>query len=165
MKRVLAGIIVKPQGIKGEVKVQAFVDKPDGFCALSEVMIADKVFRILKARANREDVFLLLEGIADRNAAEELRGQKVYVDKQAAEALKEGEFFIEDIVGIDAFVDSEHIGTVKEVRPNRAADILVIGGPKNYLVPFVNKAVVQVDLEMRRIVFDKKGFEEVAYED
>lgn len=165
MKRILAGKIVKPQGIKGEVKLLSYVDAPEGFASIKMITAGGKSYAVTRARANRESVFLSLEGVSDRNAAEELRGVDVYVDAAFAAPLKKGEYFVDELIGLDAFAGECHIGSVKEIIPNRSADIIVIGGAKTVMLPFLKKAIAKIDLESGKIVFFAEAFKEIAYED
>ncbi|NCA67583.1 MAG: 16S rRNA processing protein RimM [Clostridia bacterium] len=165
MKTILAGKIVKPQGIKGEVKILPYIDKPSGFCTLKEIFIDNKIFPIITARVNGSDVFLLLEGIADRNTSEEFRGKEVYVRAEDAKELKTGEYFYEEIIGLEAYVGEVHIGVIKDIYPNRGADVLIIQGEKEYMVPFLNRAVTAIDIANGRMVFEEKAFKEIVYED
>ena len=52
------GLIVKPQGIKGEVKIQPLTDDINRFKKLKEVIIDDKNYRVLKATIGGGTVFL-----------------------------------------------------------------------------------------------------------
>lgn len=165
MKTILAGKIVKPQGIRGEVKINAYVDNPEGFTKLKEIIVANKSYRVLRARSYRNDVYLYLDGIIDRNTAEMLRGQDVYIDKAQSEPLKRGDYYVEDLIGLNAYVETDLIGEIENILPNRSADIFVIKGKKNYLVPFLKKGVKNIDLDKKIIVFRKKEFEEIACED
>ena len=54
------------------------------------------------ARVREDDVFLMLEGVADRNAAEALRGVKLWVARAHARQLGEDEVYIADILGAEA---------------------------------------------------------------
>jgi len=164
VNKLLAGKIVKPQGIRGEVKINSYVDNPEGFCNLKEVFIADKSYRIKKARALRNEAYLLLEGVDDRNVAETFRGQDVYIDKAQSKFLKKGDYFVDDLIGLKAFVGDKLIGKIVDILPNRSADIIVIEGEKNILAPFLNKAIKNLDLEKGVIVFKKMEFEEIACE-
>lgn len=165
MNRILAGKIVKPHGIKGEVKLLPYVDAPEGFEGVKSVIIGEKVYTVTRSRVNGNEIILFLEGIIDRNGAEELRGADVYVDKLYATALKRGDYFIDELIGLDAYVESEHIGCVKDIISNRSADIIVIDGRKTIMVPFLKKAVSVINLDENRIVFLSKVFKEIAYED
>ncbi|MDE6293414.1 MAG: ribosome maturation factor RimM, partial [Clostridiales bacterium] len=114
---ITVGQIVKPQGVRGEVKVRAMTNDPSRFCVLKSVYIDGCVYKINAVRVSSDDVYLKLSGVEDRNAAELLRGKYVTIDRAAAVALDDGEFFIDDVVGATLVAktaeSSETIGTVK----------------------------------------------------
>ena len=88
---LLVGEIVRPQGIRGEVKLRHFTDDPYRFEELDAVLRqTGEGFEPLTVEACRvqgDDVYLKLEGFDDRNAAETLRGAMLYVDREHAAEL------------------------------------------------------------------------------
>ncbi|MDE7464431.1 MAG: hypothetical protein K2M48_05320, partial [Clostridiales bacterium] len=78
------GQILKPQGIRGEVKVKT--SDPSRFCVLKSVEINGKQYRITSARASGNDAYIKLEGVNDRNAAEELRGATLKIETESVKA-------------------------------------------------------------------------------
>ena len=62
--------ILKPQGIRGEVKVKALTDTAEDLKAFKKLLIDGVEYPVLSVRAQGEFAFLGLKGIADRNAAE-----------------------------------------------------------------------------------------------
>ena len=89
---LLVGEIVRPQGIRGEVKLRHFTDDPYRFEELDAVLRqTEDGFEPLTVEACRvqgDDVYLKLEGFDDRNAAETLRGAMLYVDREHAAAKR-----------------------------------------------------------------------------
>ena len=73
---LLLGEIVRPQGIRGEVKLRHYTDDPDRFLDLETAYLqkdgAYQPVRVTGARVQKDDVYLTLEGVDDRNAAEKL---------------------------------------------------------------------------------------------
>ena len=117
---LLVGEIVRPQGIRGEVKLRHFTDDPYRFEELDAVLRqTGEGFEPLTVEACRvqgDDVYLKLKGFDDRNAAETLRGAMLYVDREHAAELEENQFFIADLLGAEA-VDTKggEIGVLKDV--------------------------------------------------
>ena len=66
--------VLKPQGIRGEVKVRALTDSAEDLAAFKKLIIDGAEYSVLSVRAQGEFAYLMLKGIADRNAAELLRG-------------------------------------------------------------------------------------------
>ena len=83
---LLVGTIVKPQGIRGEVKLHPETDDPERFLDLKEAYLRRgdvyEPVTILSARVSGGEAFLTLPGVTDRDAAEKLRDQAVYIDRE-----------------------------------------------------------------------------------
>lgn len=120
------------------------------------------------ARVREDDVFLTLEGIADRNAAEALRGVKLWVDRAHARELGEDEVYIADILGAEAYdTQGNRVGTLREVLTPGGVDVFVFDTPTGTLMaPALKTVLLELDAEGGRIVLDEKRLEEVGlYED
>ena len=162
------GLIVKPQGIKGEVKVQPLTDDINRFRKLKEVIIDDKTYRVLSATIGGGAVFLSLSGIPDRNTAETFRGKFLLVTRENALDLEEGRYFIADIIGCKIVTEEgETIGEVTDVFSART-DVFTVKCVDDRIMrfPFLNAVVKKVDVENAIITVEKKRLEEVScYED
>ena len=170
---LLLGEIVRPQGIRGEVKVRHYTDDPSRFEDLKSVLTpgaggAYIPLAIIGCRVHDDDVFLTLKGVANRDQAEALRGTKLYVDRAHAKALSEDEVFIVDILGATAY-DTKGcvVGTLKEVLTPGGVDVFVFTTPKGSLmVPALRDVLLVLDAAQGKIVLDENRLEEVAlYED
>ena len=162
------GLIVKPQGIRGELKVQPLTDDISRFNKLKEVIIDDKTYRVLNAVVGGGMVFISISGVGDRNVAETFRGKFLRVTRDNAIPLEEGRYFIVDIIGCKVVTDSQReVGKVVEVTSART-DIFTVKGVDGKVVrfPFLNDLMVKVDIENKLITVKEKRFGEVAcYED
>lgn len=164
MKRIVVGKVAKPQGIKGEVKLQCYVDAPEGFLHIKEVYVGEVLRSVKRARCVGADVYLTLSGIDDRNAAEPLRNLEVSVPRDQAEGLKKGDYFVADLIGLKVVCEGETYGVIADVLQYGAADVFVIEGDKQYLVPFLKALVLRIDLEAGTMTVDKAMWAEVACE-
>jgi len=165
---LMLGTIVKPQGVRGEVKLHEETGDPGRFEALTTVYFKNgeqyTPIHVLEARISGADVFLTLEGVADRDAAEALRNRDVYIDRANARELDNGEVFIVDMIGIQA-VDTQGniIGTLRDVLQNRGTDVLVFDTPRgSMMAPFLKRLVLQIDVHDRRMVLNEQVMPEVA---
>ncbi|MBR2923643.1 MAG: 16S rRNA processing protein RimM [Clostridia bacterium] len=167
-EHLLIGEITKPQGIRGEVKVRHYTDDPDRFYDLEAVLVPDgkgwREIAVENARVNGDDVFLMLEGVADRNEAEKLRGLKLYVDRAHARELAEDEVFIVDIIGLPAFdTKGNPIGTLTEVLTPGGVDVFVFKTPKGTLMtPGLKDVLQEVNVDEGRIVLNEVRLAEVG---
>lgn len=163
------GEIVKPQGIKGEVKLRAMTSDLTRYARLETVYLKENgayaAYRVKKGRVYDGFAFLQLEGIDDRNQAEALRGRTVYVDRAHAIELGEDENFVCDLIGLRA-VDTKGtaIGRLRDVlTPNSVCDVYVFDTPRGeMMIPALKRVVRQVDVEAGLIVLDENVLGEVA---
>jgi 16S rRNA processing protein RimM len=162
------GIIVKPQGIRGEVKIQPLTDDINRFNKLKEVIIDKKTYKVLKATIGGGVVFLSLSGITDRNTAEMMRGKFLCVTRDNAVPLEEGRYFITDIIGCKLITDSgESIGEIIDVTSART-DIFTIKCDNARIMrfPFLKDLVVNVEIDKKTVTVNEKRLKEVScYED
>jgi len=163
---LLLGTIVKPQGLGGEVKLRHETGDATRFFELENALLkrtgALTPVRVLSARLSGGDVFLTLEGVEDRDAAEKLRGAELYVDRENARPLRAGEVFIADLIGLAA-VDTQGnaIGTLTDVLQPGGTDVLVFSTPEGpMMAPHLKKLVK--DITKDRIVLDEAVLPEVC---
>ena len=169
---LLLGEIVRPQGIRGEVKVKHYTDDPYRFEDLETVFIKRgneyQPVGVESARVQQDDVFLKLEGVEDRNEAEKLRGTQLWVDRANARELSEDEVFIADILGAKAYdTKGNEIGVLKDVLTPGGVDVFVFRTPKGTLMmPALKTVLLEMNADEGKIVLDEARLEEVAlYED
>ncbi len=164
MERLIIGEVLKPQGIRGELKIKTYTDFPEDIKSFGKVYIGGVEYRILSFRIGEGGfAYLGLRGVPDRNAAELLRGQKIEGDREDAPALEEGRYYIVDILGLDAVTEEgEFLGVVKDITPLSSEVYTLEKDGKRILFPAVRGVVKRVDLEEKRLVIDKKKFDEVA---
>ena len=163
------GEIVKPQGIRGEVKLRAMTSDMSRYARLETVYLKEGgkyvPRKVLKGRSYDGFAFLQLEGVTDRNQAELLRGREVYVDREHAVELDEDENFVDELIGLTA-VDTQgnEIGELVDVlTPNSICDVYVFDTPRGeMMIPALKRVVVEVDLDEEKIVLDEKVLPEVA---
>lgn len=143
------GKIVSPHGIKGQIKVYNY-SRRDRFEDISEITIDKETFNIESITSVKNMVILKVHGIEDRNSAEALRGKDVFMDEKYLDELKEDEYLIRDLIGLDVFRDeSSSIGKVIDVLqygPSDTYEIKMNNGKMAY-IPAVKEFIKDVDLE------------------
>ena len=156
--RLLLGRIVGAHGIRGEVLIHAYTSAPKDIGAYGPLTDAGakRSFEIAIVRTTPRGVVARIAGIADRNAAEALKGVELYVGRDRLPAAEEGEFYHADLIGLAA-VDpvGKAIGEIVAVQNYGAGDLLEIrlaGSAKTELIPFTETAVPQIDIAARRAV-------------
>lgn len=159
-KRILIGEIITAHGIKGFVKVRSYAED-------KTLLESDSVFisetgsatiNLTLKNALKGDWVAEVRGVSDRNAAEALRGTRLYIDRSLLPDNKDAdEFYVEDLKGLS--VTDKHgktIGTILSVENFGASDLLDIkpdSGDSFYL-PFTEDAVLDVDLDAGVVIVE-----------
>jgi 16S rRNA processing protein RimM len=152
-QRIALAAVAGAHGIKGEVRLKLFGDGVEGLSRYKKLYVGGAELRLLAVRDGKMAV-ARFEGIADRGAAEALRGSLVEVDRAAMPPLEEGEYYYADLIGLVAIDrDGNSMGSVVAVENFGAGDLLEIEteGGKRSLIPFKPGIA---DLEEGRIVLD-----------
>lgn len=101
----------------------------------------------------RSDLLVRLDGLADRNAAEALRGATVHVDAADLPPPETDEFYHHEIVGFAVETDAGvKLGEVVETLATGLNDVWVVQGEREYLIPVIDDVVREIDRDARRIV-------------
>ncbi len=163
MNELEVGVVLKPQGIRGEIKVKAFTDSAEDFLSLTRVFLDGIPYKILSARAAADCAYLSLRGVPDRNAAELLRGKKVTVPRDEAPELPAGSYYIADLIGCTLETEEgETLGTLTSVTPAATDIYTVLMGEREVLFPAAKGVICSVEPQNMRIVVNKTRFYEVA---
>jgi len=163
---LVVGRLGKPQGIKGELTVQVRTDDPDSRFAAGQVLLTDPVDRgplvVASSRWQNGRLVVAFEGVADRNAAEELRETLLQVDARTLPPPEDEDEFHDHVLrGMAAvLVGGAPLGEVVDVLHLPHGDVLVVrrhdatGPAAELLVPFVKAMVPVVDVAGRRLEVD-----------
>ena len=167
---ITVGQITKPQGVRGEVKVRPMTNDPSRFCVLKSAYIEGRLFKLSAVRVSGDDVFLRLSGIDDRNAAELLRGKYIQIDRAAAVALEDGEFFIDDLVGAMLVAregeNTQRIGVIQSVQSFGAADVFTVQTVRGEMTfAFVKALNAEFHEKANELYVDSDRLKEVAVYD
>ncbi len=152
--------IAKPHGIRGAVRILTRAEHVPFLRTLPEVRIGDMATKVAAVAGTDERPIVTFEAIADRTAAEQIRGHELSVarDLLPPPEVDEDEYFRADIEGCSAIAaeDGRQFGTVVRVDILPANDVLVVrtggGARSDVLVPFIRDAVLEVDIPGKRVV-------------
>ena len=153
-KRVALAAVAGAHGVKGEVRLKLFTDSAANLAPYQKVYVGGLERRLLSVREGGKAAIARFEGVADRSAAEGLRGSLVEVDRAALPPLEQGEYYHSDLVGLDCVDrDGRAVGTVSGVENFGAGDLLEIAltNGRKSLIPFRDGIA---DLEDGRIILD-----------
>ena len=161
------GKIVKPQGIKGEIKVAAGGGAFLRLKTVKSVFIDGKEYKVIGKKSVDNAVVFSLFGIADRNTAELLRGKTVFVKKEELKPLNESEFYISDLIGADLISGEKKLGVISDVVSLKTDVIYVkTEDNKTFCFPFLKKLNPKFDAEKNALIVDERALKEIVlYED
>ena len=162
--QLVVGRIGRAHGIKGEVGVEVRTDDPDARFAAGASLLADPVdrgpLRVAATRWHSGRLLVSFAGVADRTAAEALRGTLLLVDvDESARPDDPDEFYDHHLVGLAVVTAAgDAVGEVVDVLHLPAQDVLAItrSDGAEVLVPFVRELVPTVDLDARRLTVDAR---------
>jgi 16S rRNA processing protein RimM len=152
VEKVKIGFVVRAHGVRGAVRVRA---EGDALESVDEIAIGGRVYSIARARRDKDEFLVELEGVSTREAAEALRGEPVAVRRDELPPLEEDEVYVSDLVGCEVFdVAGRWLGEVVASDFTGAQELLTVRGAREFQLPFVDGIVREVDVEKRRIVCD-----------
>ena len=157
-RRILLGVIIGAHGLRGEVVVKAFSELAEDVAAYGPLASEDgtKTFDLEVVNVTPKGVIARLAGVKDRTAAERLKGEKLYVDRDALPPPEDGEYYFEDLVGLAALApDGTPLGKVAAVHDFGAGPLLeisLVAKPgRTELLPFTDAVVPSVDIAGGRL--------------
>lgn len=164
---VLVGYITGAYGLKGWVRVRPYSADADALLAARNWWLDKPEMRdvsMMQSKTHGGDVVAQIMGVADRDAAEALKGATVQISRSHFPALPDNEFYWVDLIGLVVEnPQGEVLGTVSDMMDNGAHPILrVDAGPDRsapgktteLLIPFVDQFVLNVDRTAGKIKVD-----------
>ncbi len=155
--RVCIGAITGVRGLRGEVRIKSFTADPSDIAAYGPVSdeTGERSYKISVTAHVKGKIIARLDGIDDRNAAEALKGTKLYVPKSVLPEPDDGAYYHADLIGLKAETrEGDPLGTVKAVHNFGAGDVIEIapGDKDGLMLPFTSDVVPVVDVEQGLIV-------------
>lgn len=154
------GVITTPHGLKGEVKVYPTTDSPDRFDELEDCFLKIgneyKKVTCTGVKYFKEQVILKFAEFNNINEVENFRQCEIYVDREHAIPLEEGEFYLADIIGIKVYdEDGKYLGVMKDYMETVVQTLFIIereDGGKDMMVPDVPEYIIDVDVENMKMI-------------
>ncbi|MBQ8443808.1 MAG: 16S rRNA processing protein RimM [Clostridia bacterium] len=153
--------ILKPQGIKGEVKAELLTDVVSIFDVLTECLVGNKTMHIQHVSLRQGFLYIKFDEIKTRNDAELYRNQLLKVEKSLLEELKdEDALLVDDLIGAILYDDQGNmVGQIMEILNYGASDIFVVEKEgRTYDIPYVEDIF---SLKDGQLIVDSKRLEEV----
>jgi 16S rRNA processing protein RimM len=165
-KRVCLAQFAGAHGVRGEAKVKCFTAEEASVAAYGPLTTEDgaRRFSLKFLRAPKPGLAIVrAPEIASREDAIALSGVKLYAARSALPPVEsEDEFYIEDIIGLDAFADSGRaLGRIVAVHNFGAGDVIELRGASALFVPFTLSAVPHIDIRARTVTVAETALTEI----
>ena len=152
------GKVTGIHGLNGNLKVWSFADSVNTFCPGRSVLLKaeeelGEKFTILQALPHKKGIILSLEGVDNRNLAEDLVGKEILIDRDQLPEPEEDTWYWQDLLGLDV-IDHQKgfLGKITNIFPTGANDVLVVTDKDlETLVPMHKNFVESVDLEKKTL--------------
>ena len=157
--RICVGAVAGAFGVRGEARIKSFCAEPEAIAGYGPLTSEDgaREFTLSITRAVKGGFAARLTGVTSRDAAEALKGTRLYAPRERLPALSDNEFYHADLIGLTVLdTGGAEIGRVRAIHDHGAGDMLEVTGPAGsmVLIPFTGAAVPVVDIAAGRIVAD-----------
>ncbi len=149
--KIRVGVILGPHGVLGQVKLRSLTEEPDSLFAYAPLTdeTGARVFEIKRRGEGKDHFIVSIKGVKDRAQAEALKGTALFVDRALLPQEAEGEYYLADLVGLEARDEAgKGVGFVEEVHDYGAGVFLEIKpkGGKSFMLPFKDAFAPVVDV-------------------
>jgi 16S rRNA processing protein RimM len=157
---VVVGEITGVHGLRGLLRVRTGQPNPPSLVPGSVVMLdhrgSRRDVRVLSATMHGPALLIGLDGVADRSAAEALRGGRFLVERSTLPDPGPDEFYDFEVIGFAAETTAGRpLGTIAETMSNGLHDVWTLrDGDREWLVPVVAAVVRDIDRAGRRVVIE-----------
>jgi len=158
---ILVGRFHGAFGVKGEVKLESFTDPPERIFryqpwTLRDAQGRERACEGARGRATNKGVVATIPDIADRDAADALRGTEVRVARSTLPPPAPGEYYWVDLEGLRVVnLEGVSFGTVSHLFSTGANDVLVAQGDRERMIPFVEPDYIKaVDFDAGVVTVD-----------
>lgn len=159
---ITIGVVVKPHGVRGELKILSHTDNPQRFYQLSRVFLTSIdsgycPYVVEKVRLLRKGILMKLKDVSSLDQAEKLRGFEIQIPRKECVELPKGSFYIFEAIGLNVYdTKGQRIGTVVDVYTLPANHVFVVqtATQKEVLIPAVRQIVKKRDLSKGEIIVE-----------
>jgi len=157
---VVVGRFGRPHGIKGFVTVHSFTDPRDNILRYTDwhAFIHNKwqAIKLLRVETHSKAIVALIEGYPERELVAELTNVEIAVQREQLAELSPGEFYWHQLIGMNVVnQQGQPFGTVIEILPTGANDVLVVQGEKRHLIPYLpEQFILNIDSSQQLITVD-----------
>lgn len=155
--------ILKPRGLKGEMKVEFYSSDVARLSHLKRVRLRDVEYEMEKLTPEGAYGFVKLKGVDSVEAAESLRGQLLYAKREDLPELADDKHYIVDIIGLSVIVGGKCIGAIVDVLQYGSADVYVVkAGESSLSFPALKQLIKEIDIKGGKMILDDVIFNRVV---
>jgi 16S rRNA processing protein RimM len=164
MKKITVAKILKPQGLKGQVKVKPYGNDFSLFKSGLGLFTKDSEELVVSTASVRGDmVYLTFEGLNTIEQIEHLRSQELFVKEDGLDELDGDEYYVKDLIECQVFNEkNELLGTITEIDSYGAADVYTVKNKgSEILFAFVEGVFASVDTKSKKVIVNSQILKEV----
>jgi 16S rRNA processing protein RimM len=165
------GVVLKPHGLKGEIKVKPLTDDERRFDNLYSIYLKEEQYRelnIVSRRYVKNMVYLKLKGYNTIESVEPLRNQHLWIPRSMARKLPKDTYYIADLLGCRVeTLTGQNLGEIVDVQETGSNDVFVLRGGSfgEVLIPALKKVITQVDIQSKLVRVDLTDMEGLLPDD
>lgn len=164
-KLVELGYCGRPHGIKGGFSLVLYNPEDSVLSkGMSVVLVPSsenssldpkgELYEISNIQIGHKSI-LYLKGVDDRNSVEEIIPFKIFLSRDKFPALEQGEFYLSDLIGVEAFNEAgKRVGEIVSMYDNGAQSVVVIEtkNKDEIELPLVDSFFVEIDIENNKVI-------------
>ena len=158
---ITVGMVSKPHGLNGALKVMPITDFPERFLDRQKILVQVKnkvdLMKITNASLHKSFLIMQLEGIDSIEKAEPLRGAYLKIPEAELEPLNDDEFYIFQLIDMEVKdIQGNYIGKLVNVIETGANDVYIVKNRDNkeILIPALKKVVKKIDIEAKEMTVE-----------
>ncbi len=153
------GHIAGAHGVKGQVKVYSNTHPRENIVTYSPWIIQQGGLQTsveVSGNSQGKHVVARIEGVVDRNQAEDMTGARILIDKKQLPNLQAGDYYWSQLIGLSVLTTSgQDLGHIEQMLETGANDVMVVQGEQELLIPYVMDEVIKsIDLKSHLMVVD-----------
>lgn len=156
---ITIGKVIKPWGVKGEMKIELLTDFPERFKKLGRVSLVSPAgkeisCKVTSVRYMNEAPLLVFEGYDTPEKAKALNNWLVKIPQEETVPLPEGSYYWFDLIGMEVFSEAgEKLGTISDIFETGSNDVYVMKrGRQEIYIPATREVIKQVDTGAKKMV-------------
>ena len=157
MELITIGKIVNTHGLKGALKVKSFTDfKEQRYKkGITLYIVFERGFipvTVISQKEMKNLDLIIFKEFNDINQVEKYKGCDLVINKELIHTLEEDDFYFDQIIGMDVYLEDELIGNCTDIRDYPQGEVLVVKtNGKNKLIPFRKEFIKEVNVKDNRL--------------